>query len=210
MKCSVLILVLCLGCGVLAYADTFALGGASTAGFYQGTLNGEAARGWDFRVNASDIDITSLAINSYASGRTTVTLWDIATRSQLAQVAINAVGGSWTPVKLSTPVPLVNGNQYAVIGWADNPDDCWYSFQFGPPAGFHPTGTIQYLDTRYGNSIDADTFPMATLTSYMYGVPDIGYVPHIDVDSPVIVPEPSCLALVGAGLAGLWGRHRGK
>jgi hypothetical protein len=88
-----------------------------------------------------------------------------------------------------------------VIGWADN-ENSWYQYAFEAP-GFAPTGSIQYLDTRFDNGNGADTFPTSLLPGYMYGVPDIGYTV-----SATSTPEPFSLGLTGLGMAFLLLRRR--
>lgn len=180
---------------------TYALNETSTSGLTHGSGTGEAPRGWDFQVNATGLSVVQLGISPYLTIPMTVTLWQTATQTELAQVNINATAGAWTFVNLSTPVALTSGATYSVIGWANNPTS-WY--EFGSASGaFAPTGDIQFLQSRYDNGIDANTFPTGTLGGLMYGVPDIGYT-----TGAAAAPEPFSLSLAGAGLALLWFRRK--
>jgi hypothetical protein len=160
----------------VARADIMPIGEASTAGFFQGSGTGETPRGWDFQVNAANVSVTQLGVAAATSGSITLTLWNNTTQTELTQVVENAVANTWTFAALGSAVPLVNGGSYSVIGWENTTESPWYLFNNTPPAAFNPTGTIQYLDTRFDNGIGANTFPGQTIPSpAQYGVTDIAY-----------------------------------
>jgi len=195
---------LALACAtVLPAANIYPLGQNSTSGFVQGSATGPAARGWDFVVNDPDVTVRELGINPFLSTNVTLTLWDTAAQSELAQVTISATGGAWTFASLLTPVSLTVGSTYSIIGWA-NTSDSWYLYQSGPPAGFAPTGTIQYVQTRFQNGSGANTFPTSLLPNYMYGVPDIGYT----IGASTATPEPISMSLTGLGVVALLTRRK--
>ena len=198
------IVVLLLAAAIARGGTVYPLGQASTAGFDSAQSNiGETARGWDFQVYSSGLSVTQLGVNdALANTAITLTLWDDASQTELAQVVETpGASGALYFADLSTPVPLTLGGEYSVIGWADTGTSAgWYLFNTYAPT-FNPTGAIQYLDVRYGNGIGRDTFPTADLRlSYptaMYGVVDIGYTMATGA------PEPMSLALLGIGLAAL-------
>jgi hypothetical protein len=178
-----------------------ALGDSSTSGFSQGSGVGETPRGWDFQVNAPDVVVTQLGVNEALGGAVpiTLTLWDTTSETILAQTtATPSAANNWTWVDLATPVALTAGDVYSVIGWADTSEDSssWYLFSGFPPATFEPTGTIQYLNTRFDNDVGPNTFPSFVLSG-QYGVVDIGY------EFAASAPEPGTLTLVGLGAFGL-------
>ena len=177
-------------------ATIYPIGQASTAGFSQGAQLGAASRGWDFQVNASGVQVTQMGVNAAISDNITLTLWDDASMTELVQIVVASTASTWVFGNLGSPVNLVSGHIYSVIGWDNNANNSWYLFNSTPPAAFNPTGTIQYLDTRFANFLDQNTFPTSTLASpNIFGVPDIGYV----IGAPS-VPEPASLGLTAFGV----------
>jgi hypothetical protein len=179
--------------GSVHAATIHALGDSSTASFTQGVVVGETPRGWDFQVNAAGVQVTQLGVNEFLSGLPiTLSLWDVSSQTLLAQTtATPAAPQTWTFTDLGTPVSLTMGGIYSVIAWADTSSigQAWYQFNNSPPPSFNPTGTIQYLNTRYDNFVGPNTFPLSTVPApTSYGVADIGYT---------TVPEPSTLVLAG-------------
>jgi len=173
-----------------------ALGDASTVGFGQGASTGSVSRGWDFLVNAPNVEVVQLGVNAATSGTLIrLSLWNDHTETLLVQTTATSTANGWVFVNLGTPIDLTAGVEYSVIGWA-NVSTPWYLFNNTPPVAFNPTGTIEYIDTRFANGEPANSFPTGTIpTPAQYGVTDIGYQ----------VPEPSSVALAGiATLAGLW------
>jgi hypothetical protein len=130
-----------------------------------------------------------------------ITLWNDSTQTELAQISINSSASTWVFGNIASPVSLTSGSTYSVIAWVDTiQGQPWYLFNNSPPPEFNPTGTVTYVGGRFGNGIDANTFPTSTLPSpLMYGVADIGYT---------AVPIPSALMLLAPGLAGLTAMRR--
>jgi hypothetical protein len=133
-------------------------------------------------------------VNEFLSGfPITLSLWNVSTQALLAQTSVTpAAPQTWAFTNLGTPVSLAMGGIYSVIAWADTTSigEAWYQFNNSPTPSFNPTGTIQYLNTRFDNDVGPNTFPSATLPApTSYGVADIGYLAS--------VPEPSTLVLVG-------------
>jgi len=182
--------------GILGAAVVYPLNQTSTAGFFHGVASGQTIRGWDFVVNATGVSVVQMGINEFSNIPITLTLWDNATQTGLAQIVVPAVANTWVFGNLLTPVSLTLGHTYSVVGWADTTTSGvpWYIFNNMPPSAFNPTGTIQYLDVRYDNDIGKDTFPAFTLSPPLqYGVADIGYVISE-------VPEPLSFTLAATGI----------
>jgi len=195
---ALLALLAVLTASPLAHADViYALGESPTTGFVLGSAAGETPRGWDFRVNAANLEVVEMGVDGATSSSIpiTLTLWNTATETLLAQATTVPAAG-WDFVSLATPVLLTQGGEYSVIGWADPASSPWYQYSNSPASAFEPTGAIQYLDVRFGNGISADTFPPSVVNSGQFGVVDIGYE---------TAPEPSSFALLAAGAIGLAG-----
>jgi hypothetical protein len=184
-------------------APIHAIGNASTSSFSQGSSAaiGATARGWEFQVNAANVQVTQLGVNAWTdSTPITLSLWDDNTQVLLAQTVATASAHQWVFSDLGSPVVLTAGGKYSVIGWA-NVTTTWYQYSFAPPPAFEPTGTIQYIMARVDNGRDPNNYPAGPFAG-QFGVTDIGYQ---------FVPEPSALMLsaFAAGLsAGGWRRKR--
>jgi hypothetical protein len=203
-KFSFVLLLAVLVVSLTAFADTiiYPIGQASTAGFNNGSGTGETPRGWDFVID-QPITVVQLGINAGVNIPITMTLWDVTTQTILAQTTVMSEPFTWEFADLATPVNLVPGDTFSVIGWANAPVTPWYIYNNTPPPAFNPTGTVTYLNTRYDNGIGPNQFPTGTLAApAQYGVADIGYTTGA-------VPEPGTLALIGGGL-GLVGVIRRK
>jgi len=202
--CVAMLLTALLGSvGATAGPIIYPLGQQSTVGFSNGSLAGATPRGWDFVIN-QPITVLELGVNAGVGREITMTLWNVTTETLLGQTSVRSQAFAWEFASLATPVALVPGDTFSVVGWADTTDDVpWYIYNNNPPPAFNPTGTVTYLNTRFANGIGPDQFPESTLGApVQYGVADIGYT---------TVPEPGTLALIGAGL-GLMGvirRRRG-
>jgi hypothetical protein len=175
-----------------------ALGDASTSTFTHGSIHGDTARGWEFQVNAANVQVLQLGVNAWTDNTLlTLSLWNDNTQSLLAQTTATSSASNWVFSNLGSPVTLTSGVSYSVIGWA-NVSTAWYQFNNSPPAVFMPTGTIQYIQTRFDNGTGANAYPSQILVG-QYGVTDIGYQ---------ITPEPSSLVLAALGFIGIAWRLR--
>src|SRR5579863_10440611 len=79
-------------------ATIYPIGQASTAGFSQGAQLGAASRGWDFQVNASGVQVTQLGVNAAIGDNITLTLWDNAITTELAQIVVASTASTWFSV----------------------------------------------------------------------------------------------------------------
>lgn len=169
-------------------------------GFHTNNIFFGNARGWRFTAGAADIEVTQLGIAPVTDGSYTLTLWDFATHTELAQTTLGSVfGADWNWANLESPVQLQAGHDYLVMGISNTPGAAYY-FSNALPSSWYPTGAIQYDDMRYCNNCTADTFPTSALNHYQYGLVDIGYEVGGAASN---VPEPSSIAMLGLGLAAL-------
>jgi len=186
--------------GFVTATPIYPIGQAPLTGFFRGAAAGSAARGWDFHVNAADVSVVQLGVFAGQSVPLYLTLWDDSDQKQIAQIEVASIAGAWAFGNLTAPVGLTQGDVYSVIGWAHTTSGAWYEFNTRPPLLFNPTGDIQFLNGRYANGSDQNTFPNGTLAAPgQYGVTDIGYVFAV----PPSVPEPNSFALAAAGILAL-------
>lgn len=178
-------------------ADTIhSLGDQSPSGFSQNNYFYNNARGWAFTAGVSDINVTQLGIDPVTSGSYTISLWDFASQTVLAQTTIsNVVGGTWNWANLASNVSLVSGNEYLVMGIGNTPEATYY-YGNNLPASWYPTGDITYDQMMFCNTCTANTFPTDSFPGFQYGVVDIGYT----VGNVAAVPEPETYGMMMAGL----------
>lgn len=179
-----------------ANATTHSLDDQLPVGFSTNTLFSGNARGWEFTAGVADISVSELGVAPASGGSYTLSLWDVATQSVLAQTTLSSVsGGQWNWASLSAPVTLTAGASYLVMGIGNDSNQTYY-FGSDLPQSWYPSGDINYTRMKYCNSCSANTFPLASLNNYQYGLVDIGYT----VSS---VPEPSSFAMLGLGVLAL-------
>jgi hypothetical protein len=146
-------------------------------------------RGYEFNVNADNVEVVEIGLNTPASGESVVLeLWDSNTQSLVAEITgVTTHGNSWRYHSLSSPVALDNGGTY-VVGIRALTQGTNYYFANGLSSDWYPTGDIEYTTMRFHNG-GSQQYPTSTLDGYHYGVVDIGYV----------IPAPAGLALLGVG-----------
>ena len=131
--------------------------------------------GWQFTCNSSSVVVTELGcwwLDSNTNSKT-LTLFDFTTQAILAQVTTTP-GTGWIWINLSSPVSLVNGHDYVVVGFTSTVS-YYYDCALTSPSPWMPTGTIQYVGERTCTSCTANTFPSSTYPQVcQYGVVDIG------------------------------------
>lgn len=205
---SIVVVLVCV-CGMQApvsAASNYALDMQDpvTAGFTTSSAS-DAVRGWHFQANISGIYVTELGIFSPVSDTTpiTVTLFDFATQSILAQVTTTP-GAGWRFEDLATPVALTQGSEYIVTGYFSG-TQYYFGKRSSVGESWFPTGDIEYLDMRYDTLVSPTDFPTQVLYDWQYGIPDIGY----EILSAVTVPAPAAVVLAGLGATAVtWLRRR--
>ena len=143
--------------------------------------------GWRFKVNTDDVIVTQLGCN-YPAGApgVTVTLFDVATQSVLAQ-EVCGPGTGWQFVTLANPVALNNGSEYVIASLLLGSIGPY--FHSTPPASWVPTGDIELLDNQYALSGSANDFPATSLGAAQYGVVDFGYADTLVITAPGQAPN---------------------
>lgn len=188
-------------------APVHSLGDQAPTGFNTNGIFSGAARGWEFTAGVANINVSQLGIAPASGGSYTLSLWDVATQSVLAQTTMaTTVGGAWNWANLASSVELTAGQNYLVLGTGNDSGQSYY-FGNGLASSWYPDGTIDYVTTRYCNGCGANTFPLNKLDGYHYGLVDIGYTVGTDAST---VPEPSTFAILAIGLLALGASFRKK
>jgi hypothetical protein len=126
-------------------------------------------RGVRFEAN-EDLLVTAFGKNEPNGTTRYITLFDVATQGILGQMQVNGPAAQYSYQDLSAPIWLTQGSQYLIEMYQDNTD----GYYFGPSTsqiGQHFT----YLDMRYCNGCDQNTYPTNYLNSIHYGYPDFWY-----------------------------------
>jgi len=145
-------------------------------------------RGIRFAAN-EDLLVTSFGKNEPNGSTRYVTLFDNATQSILRQSQVSGPAGQYVYSDISSPIWLNAGQQYILEMYQGSTD----GYYFGPSntqIGQHLT----YLDMRYCNGCDQNTFPTNYLNAIHYGYPDLWY--YIKT---TVTPAPTYV----------WGTHAG-
>lgn len=126
-------------------------------------------RGVRFAAN-EDLLVTALGKNEPNGSTRYITLFDVATQAILRQMQVSGPAAQYSYQNLASPIWLTQGTEYIIEMYQDNTDGYYY----GPSTsqiGQHLT----YLDMRYCNGCDQNTYPGNYLNSIHYGYPDFWY-----------------------------------
>jgi hypothetical protein len=119
---------------------------------------------------AESVLVTSFGKNEPNGTTRYITLFDNATQAVLRQIQVSGPAAQYSYSDLASPIWLNQGQQY-VLEMHQNSTDGYY---YGPSTsqmGQHLT----YLDMRYCNGCDQNTFPTNYLNNIHYGYPDLWY-----------------------------------
>ncbi|MDF3028187.1 MAG: hypothetical protein K0S23_2494 [Fluviicola sp.] len=135
----------------------------------------DSQRGLRFAAN-EDLLVTSFGKNEPNGSTRYITLFDVATQAILRQMQVSGPAAQYSYQDLASPIWLTQGTQY-LIEMHQGGSDGYY---FGPSnsqIGQHLT----YLDMRYCNGCDQNTFPTNYLNNIHYGYPDFWYYSKTNV-----------------------------
>lgn len=129
----------------------------------------DSQRGLRFAAN-EDLLVTAFGKNEPNGSTRYITLFDFASQAILRQMQVSGPAAQYSYQDLSSPIWLTQGTQYLIEMHQASSDGYYY----GPSTsqiGQHLT----YLDMRYCNGCDQNTFPQNYLNNIHYGYPDFWY-----------------------------------
>lgn len=131
-----------------------------------GTANSQ--RGFRFKPN-QDILVTHFGKRTQNSTNQYVTLFDFNTQSILRQTSVPGTPNVYTYIDNNNPIWLNPNTEYLVTIHSGSSDG--YLFGAAGQSGQH----ITYIDMRYCNSCNENTFPTTILSNIHYGYVDFWY-----------------------------------
>ncbi|MET0465688.1 MAG: DUF2341 domain-containing protein [Chitinophagaceae bacterium] len=129
---------------------------------------GNSQRGFRFSPT-EDIFVTSFGKREPTGTNRYITLFDQTTQVKLDQVVVAGPAAQYSYKNLSQTFWLNKDKEYSLQMYQDVNDG--YYFGSSSSAGPH----IKYLDMRFCNSCDQNTFPTNSLPGMHYGYPDLHY-----------------------------------
>ncbi len=129
---------------------------------------GDSQRGFRFYPN-EDILVTDFGKREPTGSTRYITLFDNATQAIIHQTQVSGPAAQYSYQNISSPIWLTQGTQYLLEMFQSSTDG--YYFGTSTQIGEHLT----YIDMRYCNGCDQNTFPLNYLNSIHYGVPDFWY-----------------------------------
>jgi len=125
-------------------------------------------RGFRFYPN-EDILVTAFGKREPNGTTRYITLFDNTTQGIILQMQVSGPAAQYSYQNTPSPLWLIQGTQYLLEMYQDATDG--YYFGSSTQIGQHLT----YLDMRYCNGCDQNTFPLNYLNAIHYGVPDFWY-----------------------------------
>lgn len=135
---------------------------------------GDSQRGFRFYPN-EDILVTAFGKREPTGTTRYITLFDNTTQAIILQRQITGPAGQYSYQDIPSPIWLIQGTQYLLEMYQTSTDG--YYFGTSSQIGQHLT----YLDMRYCNGCDQNTFPTNYLNDIHYGVPDFWYYSKTNV-----------------------------
>jgi hypothetical protein len=154
---------------------------SSTDSVDNGSAGGvtDSQRGFRFYPN-EDILVTDFGKRDPNGTTRYITLFDFATQAILMQTQVAGPAAQYSYSPISAPIWLTQGTEY-ILEMHQGSSDGYY-FGSSTQIGQHLT----YLDMRYCNGCDQNTFPTNYLNAIHYGYPDLWYWSKTNV-----TPAPS-------------------
>ncbi|MNU73255.1 hypothetical protein D3C71_627340 [compost metagenome] len=134
----------------------------------------DSQRGFRFYPN-EDILVTAFGKMEPTGTTRYITLFDNATQAIIHQVQVSGPAAQYTYQNIANPIWLTQGTQY-ILEMHQNSTDGYY-FGSSTQIGQHLT----YMDMRYCNGCDQNTFPQNYLNAIHYGYPDMWYFSKTNV-----------------------------
>ncbi len=159
-----------------AIPGTFSGPHSSTDSVNNGGAGGvtDSQRGFRFYPN-EDILVTAFGKREPNGTTRYITLFDNATQAIIHQEQISGPAGQYSYQNIANPIWLTQGTQY-ILEMHQGSSDGYY-FGSSTQIGQHLT----YLDMRYCNGCDQNTFPQNYLNAIHYGYPDLWYFSKTNV-----------------------------
>lgn len=158
------------GTAVSAIDGTFVGPNSATDSVNNGAPGGvgNSQRGFRFYPN-EDILVTSFGKREPTGTTRYITLFHDSTQAILNQIQVSGPAGQYTYSDLSAPMWLTQGTQYLLEMYQEATDGYYFgsSSQIGQ--------ALTYVDMRYCNGCDQNTFPLNYLNAIHYGYPDLWY-----------------------------------
>lgn len=129
---------------------------------------GDSQRGFRFYPN-EDVLVTAFGKREPTGTTRYITLFDYATQAIIHQEQVSGPAAQYSYQNIAAPIWLIQGTQY-LLEMHQNSSDGYY-FGSSTQIGQHLT----YLDMRYCNGCDQNTFPQNYLNAIHYGYPDMWY-----------------------------------
>lgn len=139
----------------------------------------DSQRGFRFSPNEN---ILLTAVGKYEPNASTryITLFDFATQAIIFQTQVSGPAAQYSYQNTAAPLWLTQGTQYILEMYQGASDGYYYGA--APQIGQH----LSYLDMRYCNGCDQNTFPTNYLNGIHYGYSDFWYFTRNNVN-----PAPS-------------------
>lgn len=134
----------------------------------------DSQRGFRFYPN-EDILVTAFGKREPNGTTRYITLFDNATQAIIHQEQVSGPAAQYTYQNIANPIWLTQGTQY-ILEMHQGSSDGYY-FGSSTQIGQHLT----YLDMRYCNGCDQNTFPQNYLNAIHYGYPDMWYFSKTNV-----------------------------